>query len=52
MTCPVKLDIAPGGQTLHDAAPDNVAYDWALGDEAATEAALARAAHVVDADDP
>jgi len=44
---PVKLDIAPGGQTLHDAAPDNVAYDWALGDEAATEAALARAAHVV-----
>jgi carbon-monoxide dehydrogenase large subunit len=43
----VKLDIAPGGATLHEAAPDNVAYDWALGDEAATDAALADAAHVV-----
>jgi aerobic carbon-monoxide dehydrogenase large subunit len=37
---PVKLDIAPGGETLHDAAPGNVAYDWAHGDEEATEAAL------------
>lgn len=44
---PVKLDIAPGGATVHQAAPDNVAYDWAIGDEDATEAALAGAAHVV-----
>ncbi|MBF9058962.1 molybdopterin-dependent oxidoreductase [Rhodobacterales bacterium HKCCSP123] len=44
---PAKLDIAPGGETLHDAAPDNVAYDFAMGDEAATAAAMARAAHVV-----
>jgi carbon-monoxide dehydrogenase large subunit len=44
---PVKLDIAPGGNPIHDEAPDNVAYDWALGDEAATDAALAGAARVV-----
>jgi carbon-monoxide dehydrogenase large subunit len=44
---PVKLDITPGGNPIHDEAPDNVAYDWALGDEAATDEALAGAAHVV-----
>jgi aerobic carbon-monoxide dehydrogenase large subunit len=44
---PVKLDIAPGGETVHEAAPGNVAYDWAHGDEEATEAALAASAHVV-----
>jgi carbon-monoxide dehydrogenase large subunit len=44
---PVKLDITPGGEPLHDAVPDNVAYEWALGDEAATDEALAGAAHVV-----
>ena len=49
---PVKLDIAPGGQTLHDAAADNVAYDWALGDEAATEAAPGPGRPCRDADDP
>jgi carbon-monoxide dehydrogenase large subunit len=49
---PVKLDIAPGGQALHDAVPDNVAYEWAKGDEAATEAALAGLGPCRDADDP
>jgi len=44
---PAKLDIAPGGEAVHDEAPDNVAYDFAMGDAAATEAALADAAHVV-----
>ncbi|MDG3041859.1 xanthine dehydrogenase family protein molybdopterin-binding subunit [Roseicyclus marinus] len=44
---PAKLDIAPGGEVLHEVAPDNVAYDFAMGDAAATEAALAGAAHVV-----
>ncbi len=44
---PVKLDLAPGGETLHDDIPDNMAYDFGLGDEAATEAAIASAAHVV-----
>lgn len=44
---PVKLDLKPGGEAIHESAPDNVAYDFGLGDEAATEAALANAAHVV-----
>jgi aerobic carbon-monoxide dehydrogenase large subunit len=44
---PVKLDLVPGGEVLHDAAPDNRAFDWGLGDEAATEAAFARAVHTV-----
>ena len=25
---PAKTDIAPGGETIHDEAPDNVAFDW------------------------
>ena len=44
---PVKLDLAPGGPALHPEAPDNVAYRFELGDAAATEAAMARAAHRV-----
>lgn len=44
---PAKTDLAPGGPLLHPEAPENVAYDWALGDEAATEAALAASAHRV-----
>ncbi|MDG4647403.1 xanthine dehydrogenase family protein molybdopterin-binding subunit [Roseibacterium sp. SDUM158017] len=43
----VKLDIAPGGATVHAEAPDNVAYEWAHGDEEATDAALKGSAHVV-----
>lgn len=43
----VKLDVAPGGPALHEEAPDNVVYDYAKGDEAACEAALAGAARVV-----
>jgi len=41
------LDLAPGGERLHDEAPDNVAYRWALGDAPATDAAFAAAAHRV-----
>jgi aerobic carbon-monoxide dehydrogenase large subunit len=44
---PVKLDIAPGGPVVHPEAPDNVAYDFTMGDDAATQAALADAAHVI-----
>jgi carbon-monoxide dehydrogenase large subunit len=44
---PAKMDVAPGGPALHDDAPDNVAFDWGMGDEAATEAAFAAAAHTV-----
>ncbi|MCV6593905.1 MAG: xanthine dehydrogenase family protein molybdopterin-binding subunit [Silicimonas sp.] len=44
---PAKIDMAPGGATIHEAAPDNEAFDWQKGDEAAVEAAIASAAHVV-----
>ena len=42
-----KLDLAPGGPVVHPEAPDNLAYLWQAGDSAATEAALAAAAHRV-----
>ncbi|MFS4582857.1 xanthine dehydrogenase family protein molybdopterin-binding subunit [Phaeobacter sp. C3_T13_0] len=42
---PVKTDLVAGGAALHSEAPDNRAFDWGLGDEAATEAAFAAAAH-------
>ncbi|WP_308916909.1 xanthine dehydrogenase family protein molybdopterin-binding subunit [Jannaschia sp. LMIT008] len=41
----VKMDLAPGGPAIHDAAPDNVAYVWETGDGAAVDRALAGAAH-------
>ena len=44
---PVKLDVNSGGETVHDEAPDNCAFDWGLGDEKATDAAFDSAAHVV-----
>lgn len=44
---PVSLALEPGGPTIHAEAPGNLAYDWAFGDEEATEAAFASAAHVV-----
>ncbi|NVO57264.1 xanthine dehydrogenase family protein molybdopterin-binding subunit [Rhodobacteraceae bacterium B1Z28] len=44
---PAKIDLAPGGETLHAEAPDNRAFDWGLGDEAATETAFQTAAHTV-----
>ncbi|MFH7041352.1 xanthine dehydrogenase family protein molybdopterin-binding subunit [Paucibacter sp. JuS9] len=36
--------LVPG--TVHDEAPDNVCYTWGCGDKAATDAAMAAAAHV------
>ena len=44
---PAKVDTAAGGETLHAEAPDNKAFDWAMGDQAATEAAFAAAAKTV-----
>ncbi|MDP5348101.1 MAG: molybdopterin-dependent oxidoreductase, partial [Paracoccaceae bacterium] len=44
---PAKLDLMPGGEALHDEAPDNRAFDWSKGDEAACDAAFAAAARVV-----
>ncbi|MEM6609360.1 MAG: xanthine dehydrogenase family protein molybdopterin-binding subunit [Pseudomonadota bacterium] len=49
-TLEVKLDLAPGGIALHPDAPDNVAFDWALGDEGAVDAAMAGAVHRVRLD--
>jgi carbon-monoxide dehydrogenase large subunit len=43
----VALELAPGGATIHSEAPGNLAYDWAIGDRAATEAAFATARHRV-----
>ncbi len=39
--------LAPGAAQVHPEAPGNVAFDWHYGDEAATAAAFAGAAHVV-----
>lgn len=39
-----------GGTAVHDEAPDNLCFDWELGDKAATDAAFARAAHVTKLD--
>ena len=48
---PVAMSLtAAADPDIHPEAPGNVAYDWALGDAAATEAAFARAAHVVALD--
>jgi len=50
---PAKMDTAAGGEMLHSQAPDNRAFDWGMGDEAATEAAFQAAARTValDVDD-
>lgn len=37
---------AKGGSALHEIAPDNTCYVWALGDKAAVDAAFSKAAHV------
>ena len=44
---PVHTDVAIGGETIHPEAPDNHAFDWALGDLDAVESAIGSAAHVV-----
>ncbi len=38
--------LAAGAPQIHDNAPGNLIYDWEIGDEAATDAGLAGAAHV------
>ncbi|WP_377807278.1 xanthine dehydrogenase family protein molybdopterin-binding subunit [Azospirillum sp. A29] len=42
--------VAGGAPLVHDDAPDNVCYDWHLGDNAAVDAAFANAAHVAKID--
>ncbi len=39
-----------GGALVHDEAAENTCYDWELGDQAATDAAFAKAAHVTKID--
>src|ERR1700716_556697 len=43
----IRAAIKPVAPQLHPEAPDNVIYDWTIGDEAATEAAVKSAATVV-----
>jgi carbon-monoxide dehydrogenase large subunit len=44
---PAKIDYSPGGETIHDEAPNNVVFDWAVGDHDAVAKVFERAAHVV-----
>jgi aerobic carbon-monoxide dehydrogenase large subunit len=44
---PVVLELAPGGVALHDTAPGNLAYDFGIGDSAATDAAFAASKHQI-----
>jgi carbon-monoxide dehydrogenase large subunit len=45
-----RLARAKGAPQLHDVAPDNTCYVWAIGDKAAVDAAFAKAAHVTKLD--
>ncbi|HTQ43738.1 MAG TPA: xanthine dehydrogenase family protein molybdopterin-binding subunit [Polyangiaceae bacterium] len=53
-TLPAVVDgvkaIAKGAPQIHDVAPNNTCYVWALGDKAAVDAAFAKAAHVTRLD--
>jgi carbon-monoxide dehydrogenase large subunit len=42
----LEAALKPGAPTVHDSAPDNVCYVWAIGDQAKTDAAFAKAAHI------
>ena len=42
--------LKPGAPQIHEGAPGNKCYTWALGDKAATDAAFAKAAHVTKLD--
>jgi carbon-monoxide dehydrogenase large subunit len=46
----VRAALAPGAPQLHQAAPGNVCFRWARGDEAAVRKAFATAAHKVALD--
>ncbi|WP_298842754.1 xanthine dehydrogenase family protein molybdopterin-binding subunit [uncultured Roseobacter sp.] len=44
------MDVGPGDAVIHPEAPHNRAFDWGMGDEAATEAAFQAAARTVSLD--
>ena len=46
----VRDAMQAGAPTLHDAAPDNHCYKWAIGDKAAVDATFTNAAHVTKLD--
>ena len=46
----VRVQDAKNGPALHEAAPDNHCYKWAIGDKAAVDAVFASAAHVTKLD--
>ncbi|MBT9551131.1 MAG: xanthine dehydrogenase family protein molybdopterin-binding subunit [Hydrogenophaga sp.] len=46
----VDMRTAAQGPALHEAAPDNHCYKWAIGDKGAVDAAFASAAHVTKLD--
>ncbi|MEM6890030.1 MAG: xanthine dehydrogenase family protein molybdopterin-binding subunit [Pseudomonadota bacterium] len=47
---PAKMDLEKGGALVHDDVADNLAFDWGMGDEAATDAAFQAAARTVSLD--
>ncbi|NBW68906.1 MAG: xanthine dehydrogenase family protein molybdopterin-binding subunit [Betaproteobacteria bacterium] len=49
---PAVVDVrdAPKATALHEVAPDNHCYKWAIGDKAQVDAAFAKAAHVTKLD--
>jgi len=49
---PAHVTLGTGGEALHEEAPDNMAFDWGLGDEAGATGAIASAAHIVRIDIP
>jgi carbon-monoxide dehydrogenase large subunit len=50
LTAVVDVREAARGTALHDAAPDNRCYKWAIGDQAAVDAVFAKAAHITKLD--
>ena len=50
LTAVVDVRDAKGGAALHDIAPDNHCYKWAIGDKALVDEAFAGAAHVTKLD--
>ncbi len=47
---PTTMELDFNGDTLHAEAPNNLAYDWAYGDAAGTDATFDAAAHTVSLD--
>lgn len=46
----IAASFADGAPQIHDNAPNNVVYDWEIGEKDATDEALAGAAHITEMD--